>query len=215
MFQLRIRPAYISKLPACDGDLDTQIAQLRQHMYCNNFYPLISHLHGHSAYDGRDNLRRAGPPPKMPLRKNSVLNSMNQPRILTPEQLRNAPLLGGPPMPPRPPSLDEVLPQYVEGMKAAAARDLSALPALVAYGALSDCLLAGGLQKPLISKLLPRVKIAVTEAFINHSRYAEVIQGFANIMVQLHRAVTARFGDEGEALFLTMCEDRFALVLPV
>jgi hypothetical protein len=59
MFQLRIRPAYISKLPACDGDLDTQIAQLQRHMDCNNFYPLISHLHGHSAYNGRDNLRRA------------------------------------------------------------------------------------------------------------------------------------------------------------
>jgi hypothetical protein len=118
-------------------------------------------------------------------------------------------------MPPRPPSLDEVLPQYVEGMKAAAARDLSTLPALVAYSALSDRLIAGGLSKPLVSKLLPRVKIAVTEAFINHPRYAEVIQGFANIMVELYRAVTGRFGDDGEELFLAMCEDRFALVLPV
>lgn len=115
----------------------------------------------------------------------------------------------------RPPTLDEVLPHYLEGLTAAAQRDLSGLPALIAYARLRDELVAAGMRTTIIAKLLPRVKVAVSEGFIKHQSYPEVMRNFAAIMAQLHKAVLAEFGDDGEELFLTMCEDRFALVLPV
>lgn len=118
-------------------------------------------------------------------------------------------------MPQRPPTLDEVLPHYIDGLTQAATRDLTELPALKAYASLGNELSVAGLPKPLVTKILPRIKIGVTENFIKHELYNEIMRKFALVIAQLHRAVASVFGEDGEELFLTMCEDRFALVLPV
>lgn len=54
MFQLRIRPAFIDKLPLCDGGLESQIVRLEQHMQYNQFWPLIYHMRGRDNYDRGD-----------------------------------------------------------------------------------------------------------------------------------------------------------------
>ena len=56
MFQLRVRPAFISKVPACDGDLETRIARLEQHMTANQYWPVICRMHGHSYHDYREDV---------------------------------------------------------------------------------------------------------------------------------------------------------------
>lgn len=136
--------------------------------------------------------------------------------IITPHQLRNSPIIGGSPMPSRPPTLDEVLPHYLEGLTTATARDLTELPALKAYVRLLEELVRQGMPKAVAMNTLLKVKIGVTENFINHQHYGEVMAKFAKVIVQLYKATTSALGEEdGTDLFLFMCEDRFALVLPV
>ena len=137
-------------------------------------------------------------------------------RLLTPDQLRSAPIIGGSPPPPqRQPTLDEILPHLLEGLIEAQHRDLMALPVLQTYARLRDELARAEMPKTIISKLLPRVKISVSAGFVQHAKYDDVICQFAVLMAQFYRAVVHHFGEEGEELFLALCQDRFALVLPV
>lgn len=59
MFELRIRPAYISRVPDVSGDMETKIARLEQHMEANQYWRLLSNMRGHSwRYSRREDLRR-------------------------------------------------------------------------------------------------------------------------------------------------------------
>ena len=61
MFELRIRPAFISRVPNVDGDMESKLARLEQHMQANQYWPLLARLHGHSVryrYD-RESFRGA------------------------------------------------------------------------------------------------------------------------------------------------------------
>ena len=44
---------------------------------------------------------------------------------------------------------------------------------------------------------------------------SRLVRLFAVMINKLYLAIKNRFGDDGDALFLTMVEDRFALVIPV
>jgi len=58
MFQLRVRPAFISKLPAVDGDLESKIALLNRHMECRQYWPLLHHMRDYG-WDRRGDTRAA------------------------------------------------------------------------------------------------------------------------------------------------------------
>ena len=53
MFQLRVRPAFISKVPAVSGDLETKIARLKQHRDVNQYLNLLNRMRGCSNRDDR------------------------------------------------------------------------------------------------------------------------------------------------------------------
>lgn len=141
---------------------------------------------------------------------------MSRPSILTPDQLRNAPIIGGPPMPPRrPPTMDELLDNFLQGLTAASEKDLNNLPALVIYGELSNQLIALGMSKALVEKALPRIKVSAPESFVQHAKFKEFVRLFAQMIHKLYVAIYSRFGEGGDALFVAMVEDRFALVIPI
>ena len=48
MFELRIRPAFISRVPDVSGDIESKIARLDQHMEANQYWKLLCRLHGHA-----------------------------------------------------------------------------------------------------------------------------------------------------------------------
>lgn len=142
---------------------------------------------------------------------------MNRPSILTPDQLRNAPIIGGGPSMAarRPPTMDELFDNFLQGLTAAAEKDLNNLPALVIYGELDTQLLALGLPKLLVEKTLPRIKVSAPESFVQHAKFKEFVRLFATMVHKLYTAIYSRFGEGGDALFLAMVEDRFALVIPI
>lgn len=53
MFDLRIRPAFISSLPYVNGDVETQIAELNRRMKLQQYGPVLIQLCGHH-HHGRD-----------------------------------------------------------------------------------------------------------------------------------------------------------------
>lgn len=142
---------------------------------------------------------------------------MNRPSIFTPDQLRNAPIIGGGPSMAarRPPTMDELLDNFLHGLTAASEKDLNNLPALVIYEELSAQLIALGMSKTIVEKVLPRIKVAATESFVQHAKFKEFVRLFAQMVYKLYAAVYARFGESGDALFLNMVEDRFTLVIPI
>ncbi len=142
---------------------------------------------------------------------------MSSPLILTPDQLRNASRLSSPAYQPREFTLNEVMDGMASGLTEALARDFSELPTLHVYFQLREELLQLGFSAQLIAKLLPRIKIGVSEAFIKHERYNEVIRLMARMIVKFYEVVSKKFTDKGEAeeLFLAMTADRFSIVVPV
>lgn len=142
---------------------------------------------------------------------------MSRPPILTPDQLRNAPLIGGPGGMParRGPTLDELLENFLQGLTAASEKDLNSLPALVVYAELREQLRALGLSKELVAKTLPKIKVGAPEAFVNHPKFKEFIRLFAVMIHKLYVAIATKFGEDADGLFLAMVEDRFALVIPL
>ncbi|RTL07803.1 hypothetical protein EKK58_01260 [Candidatus Dependentiae bacterium] len=141
---------------------------------------------------------------------------MSRPSILTPDQLRNAPLIGGGGMPPRrQPTLDELVENFIQGLTAAAEKDLNNLPALLIYAELGEQLRALGMSKDIVARTLPKIKVGAPESFVQHTKFKEFVRLFAVMIHKLYAAVQAKFGDDADPLFLTMVEDRFALVIPV
>ena len=143
---------------------------------------------------------------------------MSRPSILTPEQIRNAPLIGAPQnsmAARRPPTIDEVVDSFLTGLTAAAEKDLNQLPALLIYSELADALAALGMPKELVEKTLPQIKVGAPESFVQHAKFKQFVGLFAKMIHKLYAAIYARFGEGGERLFLAMVEDRFALVLPI
>ena len=60
MFETRVRPAFISRVPDVSGDMESKIARLEQHMEANQYYRLLAHMHGRSHWrdDRGDNRTR-------------------------------------------------------------------------------------------------------------------------------------------------------------
>lgn len=142
---------------------------------------------------------------------------MSRPSILTPDQLRNAPLIGGGPSMAarRGPTLDELIESFLQGLTAASEKDLNNLPALLIYAELREQLRALGMPKELVAKTLPKIKVGAPESFVQHSKFKDFVRLFAVMINKLYQAVQTKFGEDVDALFLTMVEDRFALVIPV
>lgn len=148
---------------------------------------------------------------------------MSEPsRIITPESLarqaaggmrRQMPMS----MPPEnlPPDPDEVMRQFDESLTIALGRDLGAQASVVTYSAIRDGLVAAGLPKDVVSLVLPKIKVGVSEAFVKHPRYNSIIAKFTQIMVNLYNALVTRFGEDAPRMMVTMVEDRFALVMPI
>lgn len=141
---------------------------------------------------------------------------MSRPSILTPDQLRNAPLIGGGGMPPRrQPTLDELVDSFIQGLTDASEKDLNNLPAILIYHELGEQLRALGMSKQMVSKTLPKIKVGAPESFVRHAKFKDFIRLFAVMIHKLYVAIQNKFGEDGDTLFLTMVEDRFALVIPV
>lgn len=142
---------------------------------------------------------------------------MSRSPIITPEMMRNAAQIGGHPGMHLPPSLDELVEEFLKGLKAASEKDLNNLPALQVYDALHTQLVSLGMPKLAAGKALAKIKIGVPESFIQHQKFEEFMKLFALMVYKLYRAVQLKFGEDeiSEDLFLSLVGDRFALVLPV
>ena len=141
---------------------------------------------------------------------------MNQssPRILTPDQLRRAPLIGGS-MPPEPPSPDEIMSHFEASLDMALGRDMGAQASVVTYAALRSALLAAGMEKEAVTAILPNIKIAVTDTFVKHPKFQSIMDKFARVMINLYNALKTHFDSDALPLMTNMVGERFSLVMPL
>lgn len=49
MFELRVRPAFISRIPDVIGDMESKMKRLEQHMEAHQYWRLLAHMSGHSS----------------------------------------------------------------------------------------------------------------------------------------------------------------------
>lgn len=112
------------------------------------------------------------------------------------------------------PPLDDLIDSFIAGLTEASNKDLDNLPALLIYEELRDQLIALGWSKAMVAKTIPKIKVGAPESFVRHAKFKEFVRLFAQMIDKLRDAVYAKFGEDGDTLFLSMVEDRFALVIP-
>lgn len=140
--------------------------------------------------------------------------SMQPNRILTPDQLRRTPIIGGG-GPPEPPSPDEIMTHFEASLDVALGRDMGAQASVVTYAALRSALAAAGMEKEAITAVLPNIKIAVSDTFVKHAKFQSIMDKFARVIVNLYNALKVNFGSDALPLLTNMAGERFSLVMPL
>ena len=144
------------------------------------------------------------------------MSQSNRPPLVLPTGYQRAPLIGGqPPQPPAAPDPDTVMRQFEESLEVAVTRDMGAQASVLTYVAVRDGLIAAGLPKEVVSLILPKIKIGVSDNFVKHPRFGGVITKFTQVMANLYQGLERHFGEDAGVMMQSMVEDRFALVMPI
>ena len=113
------------------------------------------------------------------------------------------------------PTVDEAMAQIEASLDLAIQQRFGAKPVVVTYMALRDGLRAAGLSKEITFKILPKIKVSVSDNFINHAKFQDVIVKFTAIIARLYKTIEELFGEDAETMMLAIVEDRFALIMPM